>query len=54
MAHVGLTALTAIPTNHARQPVRALGVLRTGSANYYRGALGARANLNLWRGAPAN
>ena len=34
-------ALTAIPTNHAhfQLPFEALGVLRTGSANYYRGAL---------------
>ncbi len=33
-------ALTAIPTNHAhfQLPFEALGVLRTGSANYYRGA----------------
>ena len=33
-------ALTAIPTNHAhfQLPFKALGVLRTGSANYYRGA----------------
>ena len=32
-------ALTAIPTNHAhfQLPFEALGVLRTGSANYYRG-----------------
>ena len=34
-------ALTAIPTNHAhfQLPFEALGVLRTGSANYYRGAI---------------
>ena len=34
-------ALTAIPTNHAhfQLPFEALGVLRTGSANYYRGAM---------------
>ena len=34
-------ALTAIPTNHAhfQLPFEALGVLRTGSANYYRGAV---------------
>ena len=34
-------ALTAIPTNHAHfhLPFEALGVLRTGSANYYRGAM---------------
>ena len=33
-------ALTAIPTNHAhfQLPFEALGVLRTGSANFYRGA----------------
>ena len=33
-------ALTAIPTNHAhfQLPFEALGVLRTGSAHYYRGA----------------
>ena len=33
-------ALTAIPTNHVhfQLPFEALGVLRTGSANYYRGA----------------
>ena len=33
-------ALTAIPTNHAhfQLPFEALGVLRTGSASYYRGA----------------
>ena len=33
-------ALTAIPTNHThfQLPFEALGVLRTGSANYYRGA----------------
>ena len=33
-------ALTAIPANHAhfQLPFEALGVLRTGSANYYRGA----------------
>ena len=34
-------ALTAIPTNHAhfQLPFEALGILRTGSANYYRGAI---------------
>ena len=42
-------ALTAIPTNHAhfQLPFEALGVLRTGSANYYRGASGGESEAEF-------